>query len=237
MIRKIFKKSESMKSANTSEQNVLVKLQPFTMGNMEGLKLHQALAKYIREKKVEGDIVECGVYNGGSSAAMANEADMAKRRLWMYDSFEGMPDVKEIDGADAAKYVGQCVGEITKVEAAMNLIGLPKEKYVIKKGWFNDTFQTEGPQKIALLHIDSDWYDSVIVCLDRFYDLVEEGGVILLDDFGHWEGCRNAFYDFVKKRDLKPLVERRGHTQLYWVKRKENNRDNSGLQMFHESLK
>ena len=237
MIRKFFSKRYTEKKIHNKKPTILEKLLPFTMGNIEGLKLHQAVARYVREKNIPGDIVECGVFNGGSSAAMAQEADMENRSLWLYDSFEGMPEVKDIDGADAAKYVGQCVGEVDKVRLAMQLIGLQKEKFIIKKGWFNETFHTEGPSKIALLHIDSDWYESVMISLDRFYDLVEEGGVILLDDFGHWEGCRNAFYDFVKKRDLKPLVERRGHTQLFWIKGKENNRDNSGMKMFHERLK
>lgn len=231
------KKSESSKAVPTNPISLLVQgLKDYTMGSTEALHLHFHLGRNIADRNIKGDIVECGVYNGGSAAAMCLGANMEDRKIWLYDSFEGMPPTKDIDGKDAATYVGQCVGDIGKVKEAMAIAGVNDHKYVIRKGWFNQTFKEEGPKTIALLHIDSDWYDSVTSCLDRFYDVVEEGGVILLDDFGHWEGCRNAFFDFVAKRNIKPLVERRGHTQLFWVKGKENNRDRSGLKMTHENL-
>ena len=77
---------------------------------------------------------------------------------------------------------------------------------------------------IAFLHIDADWYDSVQLALETFYDRVSTGGVIILDDFGHWEGCREAFYDFAADRGIKPLLERFGHTQAYWIKDRTHNR-------------
>jgi O-methyltransferase len=234
MIKKIFRKILRTIKSKPGYYNVLDDLKNYTLGNIEALKLHQALALKISEDNIQGDIVECGVYNGGSAAAMASAANMDQRKIWLYDSFEGMPSISDIDGKDAKKYEGMCVGEIDKVKSVMAFIKLIETKYIIKKGWFKQTFKEKGPEKIALLHIDSDWYESVKICLEHFYDRVQEGGIILLDDFGHWEGCRNAFYDFIQQRNIKPLVERRGHTQMFWIKGKEHNRDNSGRKMFFE---
>jgi O-methyltransferase len=67
-----------------------------------------------------------------------------------------------------------------------------------------------------------------MLSLNTFYDLVPDGGIIILDDFGHWEGCREAFYDFIAQRKLKPLLERFGHTQAFWIKERIHNRDFTG---------
>jgi O-methyltransferase len=69
------------------------------------------------------------------------------------------------------------------------------------------------------LHIDADWYDSVFYSLETFYQRVSDGGFIVLDDFGHWEGAREAFYDFCMEHSIKPLIERTGYTQAFWRKR------------------
>jgi hypothetical protein len=76
---------------------------------------------------------------------------------------------------------------------------------------------------VALLYIDCDWYDSVMVSLNTFYDRVPVGGVIALDDFGYWEGARRALGEFIKQRDLEmPLLERYGPSIVWWIKGKEH---------------
>ena len=96
---------------------------------------------------------------------------------------------------------------------------------VIRKGLFIQTFKQTLPQRIALLHIDGDWYESVLLTLETFYPLVADGGVIILDDFGFWEGCRRAFYEFCRKYRVEPLIERVGDTQAYWIKGKQHQRE------------
>merc|ERR1711957_832734 len=91
-------------------------------------------------------------------------------------------------------------------------------------------FALPKPSRIAFLYIDSDWYQNTLDALHTFYDLVVDGGVIALDDFGSWEGCRRAFFEFISERQLSPLLERVGRS-LFFVKSKEHNR--AGLPLGH----
>jgi O-methyltransferase len=203
----------------------LEQLDSYSLCGVPLLKKLYKLGQDVVNRQIPGDFVECGVCNGGSAAAIALALRNTGRQVWLYDSFLGMPSTKDVDGAEAATYVGTCVGAEEQVRAAMRLVHFPEENYIIRKGWFEKTFHDPLPQTVSILHIDADWYDSVMLSLKTFYDLVPEGGVIVLDDFGHWEGCREAFYDFIAKRGIKPLLERVGHSQAFWVKGQLHNRE------------
>jgi O-methyltransferase len=184
--------------------------------------LHQ-LAQEIPD---EGDIVECGVCNGGSAAVLASAIrKLPTKSLWLYDTFQGIPPPTTRDGPDAEQYTGQFVGCMDRVNEVLAFVGFPKERTVIRKGLFNDTFRQPLPQKVALLHLDADWYDGIYAALETFYPLISTGGIVILDDFGHWEGTREAFYDFCKRYDIRPLLERVGHTQAFWRKYHTHNRE------------
>lgn len=207
----------------------LVLLNPYSMSGQKILNKLYILGRDVVRRGVPGDFVECGVCNGGSAAAIALALRNSSRYVWLYDSFEGMPPCREeVDGSFAARYTGSCKGTEEKVKDAFGIAGFPEKHCIIRKGLFKDTFQAPRPQQIAFLHIDADWYDNVTLVLDTFYDLVMEGGLIVLDDFGCWEGCREAFYDFVTKRKIKPLLERAGFTQAFWIKGREHNREFRG---------
>lgn len=219
----------------TAEQDSKLRMPPeleqlnfYSMSGIQVLNKLNTIAQDVVNRKIPGDFVECGVCNGGSAAAIACALRDTERKVWLYDSFMGMPATKEVDGQVAATYVGACVGAEEKVRQAMQISRFSEENYKIQKGWFEETFKTPLPQTVSLLHIDADWYDSVTLSLNTFYDLVPDGGVIILDDFGHWEGCREAFYDFIAQRGLKPLLERFGHTQAFWLKGREHNRELAG---------
>ena len=184
------------------------------------------IATSIKAANISGDIVECGVYNGGSAALLAAVFADTDKRIWLYDSFKGMPPaVAYNDGQEAEKYTGQCVGSLDKVREVFAKVKVAADKAVIMEGWFKDTFKHPlRPDKVAILHIDCDWYASVLCSLHKFYCMVEPGGAIILDDFGHWEGCRKAFYSFNDTWHINPLIERSGYAQLYWYKGRENNR-------------
>lgn len=223
IIRKAIDKAYGARRLLASSE--LKAISAYSMGSFLTLENLNALALGVMERGIPGDFVECGVFNGGSAAAAACAIRSSGRKLWLYDSFEGMPETTAADGPAAADFIGKCVGDEANVHAAMRLARFPEERYVIRKGWFQDTFTTGPmPGSIAFLHIDADWYDSVQLALVTFYDRVSTGGVIILDDFGHWEGCREAFYDFAAERDVKPLLERFGHTQAYWIKDRTHNR-------------
>lgn len=199
------------------------KIQPYTLCSHERIETLIKLSRYLNLNAVEGDFVECGTYRGGTAAILSKYMGTS-RHLWLYDSFEGMPTTSEKDGEVAKEWVGKCVGTTEDVKEVMKLVSTGEERYTLKKGWFDQTFYEKLPEKVALLHCDADWYDSITLVLETFYKLVPEGGCIILDDFGYWEGCREAFYDFCFKNNEKPLLERVGNTQAYWIKGKSNSR-------------
>src|SRR6266851_6483086 len=154
----------------------IAKLQMYSMTGPRVLTELYILAKDVIARKVAGDFVECGVCNGGSAAAIAHAFKDTDRRVWLYDSFQGLPAPEEVDGPSASDYTGKCVGSEAKVKEAMRIARFSDEHCIIRKGWFQETFQSELPRVVSFLHIDSDWYDSVMLSLVTFYDLVAEGG-------------------------------------------------------------
>lgn len=196
----------------------------YSMCDLDALKLISRLASYVNSSGIEGDLVECGVCNGGSAALIASRMAGRNLNLWLYDSFEGLPPTNDVDGDDARRWIGKCVGTKEQVLNALAIVNFPLDKVIIKEGWFEQTFEDPTPEKICFLHIDADWYASVSLCLETFYDSVSPGGVILLDDFGYWEGCREAFYDFCASKGIKPVLERAGSSQAFWIKGQLHNR-------------
>ena len=199
-------------------------LRQYTMCDAEAIASLQRLSRYVVLEDIQGDIVECGVCNGGTAAVIASNVRSTDRKLWLYDSFEGMPETQPIDGEDASRYVGKCVGSEIRVREALERVSFSPQRVVVRAGWFDRTFQESLPETVSLLHIDADWYDSVFSSLRAFYPLVSEGGVIVLDDFGYWEGCREAFYAFCQSFKIAPLLERAGNQQAFWIKGKQHNR-------------
>lgn len=179
----------------------------------------------VNKRGIRGDVVECGCCKGGS-AALLRAAMGTDRRLWIYDGFCGMPETGREDGDEAKKYVGSCAAVVGDVKEILDETGATEQEYVLVEGMFHETFRNcTLPAEVALLHCDADWYDSVTSVLETFYPRMPEGACVILDDFGYWEGCRLAFYDFCKKHNESPLIERVGITQAHWIKGKAHNRN------------
>jgi len=208
----------------SSRDALICSVSNHTMSSPDRLNKLIDLAEYCNRAGIAGDFVECGSYKGGSSAVLSRYLDK-KRHLWIYDSFKGMPETTDKDGETARQCVGLCAATVQDVIEIMNTVGTEPSQYTITKGWFVDSFRKQLPDRVALLHCDADWYESVMLVLETFYDRVTDGGCIILDDFGFWEGCREAFYDFCFSRGEKPLIERLGDTQAYWIKGKHHNRE------------
>jgi O-methyltransferase len=196
----------------------------YTLLDRERILSLWRLVNDVNHREIKGDIVECGSYRGGSSAVLRMGMG-PRRKLWIYDSFQGMPETIELDGEEAKRYVGNCVASIEDVLDILKGTGASEEEFVIVEGLFQDTFQRSLPEQVALLHCDADWYKSVTLVLETFYPLMPQGSCLILDDFGFWEGCRRAFYDFCQKQGERPLLERVGITQAFWIKGKEHNRN------------
>ena len=178
------------------------------------------LSEEINQRSVLGDIVECGVYNGGSAAIMASlcQKSPVNRNVWLFDSFEGLPKPTGRDGNEAPAYEGWCHGDLSKVKEVLRKLHILESRVHIVKGWFQDTFPKVEIPRIAILHIDADWYESVKLCLEKFYDSVQPGGYIVLDDYGDWEGCRIATDEFLKNRALDVKLIQVDYTGFYFQK-------------------
>jgi O-methyltransferase len=227
-IERIFGKSgsedESPGRKALSNARLFAKVKQHTFARPAKLQNLRRLAQALNNKGVPGDLVECGTYKGGSAAVLGTTLTAA-RHLWLFDSFQGMPNTSKHDGPDAGQYVGQGVASESDVVNVLTDVGVLAGEYTIRKGWFADSFKRELPAQVALLHCDADWYESVLLVLETFYFRVPDGGCVVLDDFGYWEGCREAFYAFCGRHQIQPLLERFGPDQAWWIKGKTNNRN------------
>jgi len=205
------------------ELRLLKRVRPYTLLTPAKLRNLKALALRMSAEGVPGDFVECGTYKGGSAAVLATALNN-ERHLWLYDSFQGMPEVTERDGEGAKEAVGLCRADQSDLLEVFSSLEIPSDQYTVRPGMFEATFREPLPEKVALLHCDCDWYDSVILVLRTFYPLIPQGGSIVLDDFGWWEGTREAFYDFCYEVGERPLIERVGADQAYWIKGRVHNR-------------
>jgi predicted O-methyltransferase YrrM len=177
--------------------------------------------RLVARNKVSGDIVECGTARGGSAALLGLAAQRFGVRctIWAFDTFEGIPSATEADPdfEIARLYTGEFRGEVSDVEALLRRLGL-LERIRLVKGLFQDTVPMSPVNPIALLHLDGDWYESVKVCLDHLFDRVSPGGVIQIDDYGHWEGARKAVDEFLDARGLRPRLRWIDYTGRQWLK-------------------
>jgi O-methyltransferase len=189
---------------------ILRMVKPYTLVSPKRLLNLVELAERVERNQLPGDLVECGVYNGGSAAIIAHVATASRmdRKVWLFDSFQGMPHPTIEDGEAAVDYAGEVVGDLNKVRAVLTKVGADMRRVHIVEGWFQETFRSVDIDKIALLNLDVDWYESIRLCLEKFFDHVVTGGFINLDDYGYWPGCRRAVHDFFKMRGLSyPLNE------------------------------
>ena len=188
---------------------ILDRIKPFSMVQERSLIGLARQVSAILALGVPGDFVECGVWRGGASFLMAEllrEAGASDRRVWLFDSFEGLPPPADIDGATAQAYPEQrndpwyhdnCRASLEDVQASVAALGLGGWTRLVK-GWFEKSLPAHkdriGP--IALLRIDGDWYASVRCCLENLWDQVVKRGLVVLDDY----------YELGRVRDRHPRV-------------------------------
>lgn len=165
-------------------------------------------------RNIEGAVVECGTWKGGMIAGIA-ELLGNDRTYHLFDSFEGLPPAQPIDGQTAKdwqadkegeQYYDNCTAALEDAQKAMSLVRATNVHY--HKGWFQDTvpdFKIE--EGISVLRLDGDWYESTMICLNNFFDQVNDGGLILIDDYYTWEGCAKAIHEFLYKNDRVERIQ------------------------------
>jgi hypothetical protein len=173
--------------------------------------------------------VECGVAKGGCLALMAAMSGV-NNKVFGYDSFEGMPNIVEQDldisyNKIPIEYViGFNFSQgIESVFETFNTLNLNGQNVTIVKGFFQDIFLTNKyidlMGDIAILRLDGDWYDSTKVCLDKLYDKVIVGGIIMIDDYGFWVGAKRATDKFREERKIDSPLIQTDQTEFYWIKK------------------
>jgi O-methyltransferase len=175
---------------------------------VDNLRLAQRVAG------ISGAVVECGVWRGGMAAGIAKTLGPGRDYV-LFDSFEGLPPAREIDGQAAIawqrdttspEYFDNCRAEMSAAWSAMRAAGISEPD--LRKGWFEETVPlfaaTETP--IALLRLDGDWYDSTLVCLQNLFPLVVESGIVIIDDYGTWDGCTKAVHAYLAENSRPEAI-------------------------------
>jgi len=205
-------------------KQILQQVRPYSMVPDTGVEFLIRAVQYVLEHQIPGEFVECGVWQGGCSAAIKLAEQVVplnahQRQLHLFDSFEGLPPVQPIDGpmacewqqaVDASIYYDNCAANLELVQKNFAHLGLLNDSVCFHKGWFENTIpafvENHADFKISLLRLDGDWYESTKVCLDYLYPLVSEKGVIIIDDYYAWDGCAVAVHEYLGKHRLNHRI-------------------------------
>ena len=206
------------------------------MNSVERMYAVWQSVRHICRHGVAGDIVECGVWRGGSSMAAALtllQEGAHDRRLWLYDTFEGMTEPSDQDisvyGLRAVERWDEirsrrddwvlAFASLADVRRNMASTGITADRLEYVCGPVEETIPGRVPERVAVLRLDTDWYASTRHELEHLWDRLEPGGVLLLDDYGHWTGARKAVDEFFLDRGDAPLLVRIDYTGRVGIKR------------------
>jgi len=210
--------------ATAADAALIARVRPYTMTSTERLWSLINAVSYVTDTGVPGDFVECGVWRGGSVMTMAlqlNRLGVTDRAFWLYDTFAGMTAPTEADveagtGTRAADMLAAtavddgnnvwCVANRVDVEANLRSTGYPMERFTLREGDVRDTLLTDLPEQIAILRLDTDWYESTKLGLEVLYPRLAVGGVCVLDDYGHWQGARTAVDEYFAALGHRPYM-------------------------------
>lgn len=216
----------------TPEDEALVRwVGPYTMTGPERISALAAAVRYVVENDIPGAFVECGVWRGGSSMVIGRvlkDLGVTDRDLYLFDTYAGMTpptgvdiDIYRTPAAGILKISEKkagdrnnlwCIASREDVAANMKLSGYPMEHVHLVVGPVEVTVPRASPPQIALLRLDTDWYDSTKHELDHLYPRLASGGVLIVDDYGHWEGCRKAVDEYFAAHAPAPLLHRIDYT-------------------------
>lgn len=206
----------------------------YTMTSSERMYALYRAVKYVLDANIAGDIVECGVWKGGSSMIIADilRESGSNKKIFLYDTFEGMsePTTKDVDASSGRPAIGKwksatdathtnwCYASLDEVTANMQKTGYNSSNIVYVKGKVEETIPDTTPETISLLRLDTDWYESSYHELQHLFPLLVKGGVLILDDYGHWLGSREATDTYFKKHGVTMLLNRVDYTGYVGVK-------------------
>lgn len=190
--------------------------------------------KYVNKYNIEGAIVECGVWRGGSMMAVAKtlkSLNDTSRQLYLYDTYEGMTEPTAVDEnvltGSAKKILSKenkstsrvwAYSALETVQQGMNSTGYPADNIHYIQGKVEDTIPGNVPEKIALLRLDTDWYESTKHELIHLFPRLQKGGVLIIDDYGFWKGSRKATDEYIAETNMQILLCRMDSTGRIAIK-------------------
>jgi predicted O-methyltransferase YrrM len=221
------------------EWDIYSRTRPFTMLSLQRILANVRAIEHIVQKGIPGDIVECGVWRGGSSMAMALallRLSDTGRTLWMYDTFQGMTDPTDADkshgGIDAEELLNAAkeheaperslvlaYASLEDVRNNMRTTGYPMNRIRFVEGSVEQTIPGTLPGRIALLRLDTDWYESTRHELIHLYPRLSPDGILIIDDYGHWQGARKAVDEYLE--NSRTFLSRIDYTGRLAVKASE----------------
>ncbi len=210
------------------------KCKDYTMTSVERMfSLYKAI-EFIVDNKIPGDIVECGVWKGGSMMLCALkllEMGEITRKIYLYDTYKGMTepshhDIRTFDNFkaktkyDKLKHKGIKWDYASLNEVKRNCIstGFPKMNLIFIEGRIEETIPQTVPKKISILRLDTDWYESTYHELYHLYPKLSVNGILILDDYGHWKGAKEATDKYIKENNIKILFNRNDKTGRLGIK-------------------
>ncbi len=229
-------------SSLTDDERALVdRTLPFSITSPERLVAVADAVEHVVRAGVPGAFVECGVWRGGSVLAMVltlQRLGVDDRDLYLFDTFEGMTEPGEADVSRfdepalatwrRARDAGRTAWEwffrpelfsLEHVQELLRATGYPSERLHFVVGMVEDTVPDRAPDEVALLRLDTDWYESTRHELEHLYPRLVPGGVLIVDDYGHWEGCRRAVDEYFATEAPPMLLSRLDYTGRIGVKR------------------
>lgn len=212
---------------------IIAAVAPFTMTSPERIVALRDAVRHVCRHGIPGDIVECGVWRGGSmmAAALALVELGARRTLHLFDTFDGMPPPGDLDcdiaGVAAA---GRLAAEDRKTgdtwawspleDVRTNVLstGYPAELVRFVPGRVEETIPAHAPERIAILRLDTDWYESTRHELEQLFPRLAVGGVLIIDDYGHWQGARRAVDEYLAATGTRLFLSRIDYTGRLAIK-------------------
>jgi hypothetical protein len=210
-------------------------VEPYTMTSPERIFAMIQAVRYVVQWDIPGAVVECGVWRGGSTMAAALsllQMNCQNKELYLFDTFAGMPppDNRDVNirGHTASDILQNpqhpnyqnvlACATLNEVRANMQKTGYDLSKVHFVQGKVEDTIPANAPETIALLRLDTDWYESTKHELEHLYPRLSSGGVIIIDDYGHWQGCRKATDEYLTHYNVPLLINRIDYTGRIAVK-------------------
>jgi O-methyltransferase len=233
---KLIRPSEVVVPTDADEKfkNTFYTAKPYTMTSLDRMYAAYNAMEYVENNKVEGAVVECGVWRGGSAMVMAMklvEMGSNSREFYLYDTYEGMtePTDKDVDFSGKISKVQWvksqkngvnewCLASVEEVKHNMEKTKYPIEKFHFVKGKVEETIPAIMPERISILRLDTDWYESTKHEMEHLFPKLSVHGVLIIDDYGHWKGSRLAIDEYFTQHNIYPLLNRIDYSGRLYIK-------------------